>query len=162
MPPVTMWTPLQVVDLANRRTTILPVLSPLCSARNANSCCASMLKLCSGRLVNASALARDPSNTSTPYIHLGSSAMSASSAIAQYEVAGEDARWRSDAQMLRLPISSKAPPSPSYAKDAAMKSRERLLSTVCDREAAMCRAKLIERAAPSRELHKATTSVERS
>ena len=56
--------------------------------------------------------------------------------------------------MPRLPISSKAPPSPSDANDAAMKSSERLLSTACNRPACTNRVAPIVKAAPSRELHR--------
>ena len=42
-----------------------------------------------------------------------------------------------------------------------MKSRERLLSTACDRVAIDCRVMPVARAAPSRELHTASTPVSR-
>ena len=144
------------------RTTILPTLRPPCSVRNACSCCNSMTKLCSGKLVAAPAPARAASSMSTPCTHAGSSAMSASRAIAQYDVDDADARWRSDAQMARLPISSKAPPSLSDAKEAVIKSSERLLSTACARAASHRRITPIVKAAPSRELHRARTPASRS
>ena len=64
--------------------------------------------------------------------------------------------------MPRLPISSKAPPSPSDANEAAMKSSERLLSTACKRVASKRRVAPIVRAVPSRELHMASTPIARS
>eukprot|EP00966_Prymnesium_polylepis_P161791 3739545-Prymnesium_polylepis.1 len=84
-----------------------------------------MSKLLSGRLVTTAASARVANSTSVRCIHIGSRAMSASSAIAQYAVAEADAAWRDGAQIARLPTSSKAPPSRSNANDAAMKSSDR-------------------------------------
>ena len=95
--------------------------------------------------------------------------MSASSAIALYELAGSasvadcehvDMRWRTPLQTPRLPISSKVPPSPSDANDAAMKSSERLLNTACDRPADRSRVTPTAKAAPSRELHVSRTPAE--
>ena len=162
MPPVTTWAP-SVLDVrAATRTTILPVLRPLCSLRNASSCCVAMSKHCSGRLVAAAAPARAANRASTLRIHKGSSSMSASSAIAQYMVNGADAWRRSDVHMPRLPISSKAPRSPSVAKEALIKSSERLLSTVCDRPASKSRVVPVAKAALSRELHSASAPLARS
>eukprot|EP00966_Prymnesium_polylepis_P245647 5682670-Prymnesium_polylepis.1 len=64
--------------------------------------------------------------------------------------------------MARFPISSKDPPSPSSANDDAMKSSERLLSTVSMRVAQSSASMATAQAVASRELHDCSTSVARS
>ena len=163
VPPVTRWVPasLVAVRVPTRRTT-LPMFSPPCSVRNASSYCVSMAKLRSGRLVTAPMPARSSSNERTPCIQSGSRAMSASIATAQYAVDGAEAAWRAKAQMLRLPISSRAPPSPSTASETGMKSSERLLSAACARPDPSNRAAPIANTEPSRELHVPSAPTSRS
>mmetsp|Transcript_60820 Transcript_60820/g.101046 ORF Transcript_60820/g.101046 Transcript_60820/m.101046 type:complete len:357 (-) Transcript_60820:340-1410(-) len=102
----------------------------------------------------ALAATRVASSRTTPCIQSGLSTRSASSAIALYEMSGTAARWRCKAQMPRLPISSKEPPSASAANDTVMKSIDRELSTTCDLLATSSRAVPTVKATASRELHK--------
>ena len=157
VPPVTAWPPPTATTRVAMRMTILPVLRPLCSVRNPSSCCFSMSKLRNGRLLAAAASLRLPRRASMRFHHKGSFAMSRSSAIAQYPVAGDDAAWRDDAQMLRLPISWNAAPSPSNINDAAMKSSERLLRTTRERAAHSRSAAPYVNVSPLRELPSALT-----
>ena len=88
--------------------------------------------------------------------------MSASSAIVQYVDAGAAVIRRCHDQTPRLPISWKAPRSPSDANDIEMKSEERLFRVACDRPAAESRIKPDAKAVPSRELHKVQSAILRN
>ena len=162
-PYATTWLrPDAATGCAATRKTTLPVLEPRCSVRNARACCAFMSKLASGKLVTTAACDRSARSASTPCIQRKLCAMSESSAIARYVACGAGAAQRGRAQMPRLPISPKQQPPPSSAKEAAMKSSDRLLSVACERWAHRRSAAPAANAAPSRELPSASTPTVRS
>jgi len=77
--------------------------------------------------------------------------MSLSIASTSYRTAARACRIRTALHTPRLPISSKAPPSPSSAADAEMKSSDKLLSTTAKRPPQSARAAPRANAAPPRD-----------
>eukprot|EP00964_Phaeocystis_antarctica_P095596 scaffold62036_cov73-Phaeocystis_antarctica.AAC.1 len=144
------------------RITTLPKLPPLCSSRNAAShrCSRSNARTGSGCTVPCTS--RRDSWPSTPCIHAESRAISVSRASASYEKAPPLAPARSLLHAPRLPISIRAPPSPSNAAETATKSLERLLSTSWSRQPQCALAAPHENAPASRELHSRPTRCSRS
>eukprot|EP00964_Phaeocystis_antarctica_P050830 scaffold29593_cov83-Phaeocystis_antarctica.AAC.1 len=144
------------------RITTLPKLPPLCSSRNAAShrCSRSNARRGSGCTVPCTS--RRDNWLSTPCIHAGSCSISVSRASASYEKAPLLAPARSLLHAPRLPISTKAPPSPSSAAETATKSPERLLSTSWSRPPQCALAAPQENAPASRELHSRPTRCSRS
>eukprot|EP00964_Phaeocystis_antarctica_P004160 scaffold2240_cov75-Phaeocystis_antarctica.AAC.1 len=131
--------------------TTFPTLPPLCSSRKAASHLRARSKVCVGSPCSTPASARCESFCSTRCIHGGSCCMSLSIASTSYRRVTLDCRIRTALHTLRLPISSKAPPSPSSAADAEMKSSDRLLSTTAKRPAQSARAAPRANAAPPRD-----------
>eukprot|EP00964_Phaeocystis_antarctica_P088953 scaffold56656_cov67-Phaeocystis_antarctica.AAC.2 len=77
--------------------------------------------------------------------------MSLSIASTSYRTAARACRIRAALHTPRLPISSKAPPSPSSTVDAEMKSSDKLLSTAAKRPPQSARAAPRANAAPPRD-----------
>eukprot|EP00964_Phaeocystis_antarctica_P116837 scaffold80720_cov71-Phaeocystis_antarctica.AAC.8 len=155
VPPVSSCTP-AAAGVAPRsvvatRTTTLPMFLPLCSSRNAASHSRARSKVWVGSPCSTPAAARPASRWSTRCIQGGSWCMSSSIASTSYRAAVRACCIRAALHTPRLPISSKAPPSPSSAADAEMKSSDKLLSTIAKRLLRSAHAAPRANAAPSRD-----------
>eukprot|EP00964_Phaeocystis_antarctica_P038771 scaffold22169_cov69-Phaeocystis_antarctica.AAC.2 len=132
-------------------TTTLPTFLPLCSSRKAASHPRARSKVWVGSPCSTPAAARRERRWSTRCIHGGSCCMSLSIASTSYRTAARACHVRVALHTPRLPISSKAPPSPSSAVDAEMKSSDKLLSTTAKRPPQSVRAAPRANAAPPRD-----------
>eukprot|EP00964_Phaeocystis_antarctica_P151496 scaffold119109_cov68-Phaeocystis_antarctica.AAC.6 len=125
---------------------------PLCSNRKAASRCVRRSKVCVGSPCSTPAAARCTRRDCIACIHSGARTMSSSIANTSYRTAARACCIRAALHTPRLPISSKAPPSPSSAVDAEMKSVDKLFSTRHRRAAWHARAAPCANVAASREL----------
>ena len=166
VPPVTScvldWPSSALAPRIGSQSTTLPMWCPPWRKRNANSYWLRMSKLRRGRLATTPELARVDSRRSTRCVHQGCLVVSASSAIASNVVQGAAATCRVVDQMLRLPISSRAPPSVRHANDVLMKSPDKLLRTAWHRPDSSRRALPAANADASRELHRRRAPMDRT
>ena len=142
---------LRLVCWSPTRSTTFPRLRPLCSSRKAACASRTRSKACSGSPWSEPASARSASTPRTRNWNQSGSA-GTSAAMSSTSHRTPDTRARSTLHMPRLPISSKAPPSPSIAAERLMKSSDRLLSTAWKRRPRWTRAIPDALANASREL----------
>eukprot|EP00964_Phaeocystis_antarctica_P116835 scaffold80720_cov71-Phaeocystis_antarctica.AAC.6 len=151
------------------RTTTLPTFSPACSSRNAaRSSPSQKEKVACGGGRTAPASTCRANRPSCACIHSGSPfqpgqlRQPSSTATATKSTAAAAAAARAALQTPCLPMSRKAPASPSSPSEAGVKSRESALSTTFTRPPRSCAPTPAAKLSARRELESAATPSRRS